>query len=154
MPSCKRWILFLFWTEFKEAFHLFDRDGDGTIDTAELGTVMRSLGQNPTEVELEEMIKEVDVDGQWEILWLRRSYWTRKATCHSLMPSLWKEGFHWSMIRIFVCRTSKSSRKIITFTCPYYITLREHLESFHCTLGCFLYSQISNSHMAVNIRAI
>lgn len=38
--------------EFKEAFSLFDKDGDGTITTKELGTVMRSLGQNPTEVKL------------------------------------------------------------------------------------------------------
>ena len=30
--------------EFKEAFSLFDEDGDGTITTKELGTVMRSLG--------------------------------------------------------------------------------------------------------------
>lgn len=32
--------------EFKEAFSVFDKDGDGTITTKELGTVMRSLGQN------------------------------------------------------------------------------------------------------------
>jgi len=38
--------------EFKEAFSLFDKDGDGTITCRELGTVMRSLGQNPTEAEL------------------------------------------------------------------------------------------------------
>ena len=31
-------------SEFKEAFALFDKDGDGTITTKELGTVMRSLG--------------------------------------------------------------------------------------------------------------
>jgi hypothetical protein len=34
--------------EFKEAFSLFDRDGDGKITSKELGTVMRSLGANPT----------------------------------------------------------------------------------------------------------
>ena len=50
-------------SEFKEAFSLFDKDGDGTITTKELGTVMRSLGQNPTEAELQDMINEVDADG-------------------------------------------------------------------------------------------
>uniref|UniRef100_A0A2K5XK70 EF-hand domain-containing protein n=1 Tax=Mandrillus leucophaeus TaxID=9568 RepID=A0A2K5XK70_MANLE len=42
--------------EFKEAFSLFDKDGDGTITTKELGAVMTSLGQNPTEAELQDMI--------------------------------------------------------------------------------------------------
>ena len=49
--------------EFKEAFSLFDKDGDGTITTKELGTVMRSLGQNANEDELQDMINEVDADG-------------------------------------------------------------------------------------------
>lgn len=53
--------------EFKEAFSLFDKDGDGTITTKELGTVMRSLGQNPTEAELQDMINEVDADGAYKI---------------------------------------------------------------------------------------
>lgn len=43
---------------------MFDKDGDGTISTKELGIVMRSLGQNPTESELQEIINEVDMDGR------------------------------------------------------------------------------------------
>merc|ERR1711976_86789 len=53
--------------EFREAFSLFDKDGDGTITTKELGTVMRSLGQNPSEDELQDMVNEVDIDGNGEI---------------------------------------------------------------------------------------
>ena len=49
-------------SEFKEAFSLFDKEGDGTITTKELGTVMRSLGQNPTEAELQDMINEMDAN--------------------------------------------------------------------------------------------
>uniref|UniRef100_A0A8C9PQB0 EF-hand domain-containing protein n=1 Tax=Spermophilus dauricus TaxID=99837 RepID=A0A8C9PQB0_SPEDA len=56
--------------EFKEAFSLFDKDGDGTITTKELGTVMKSLGQNPTEEELQDMINEVDADGGWMDRWM------------------------------------------------------------------------------------
>ena len=48
--------------EFKEAFSLFAQDGDGTITTKDLGTVMRSLGQNPTEAELQDLTSQVEAD--------------------------------------------------------------------------------------------
>ncbi|KAL3873539.1 hypothetical protein ACJMK2_036639 [Sinanodonta woodiana] len=53
--------------EFQEAFNLFDKDGDGTITTNELGTVMASLGQTLTEEALQDMISAVDKDGNGEI---------------------------------------------------------------------------------------
>mmetsp|Transcript_4758 Transcript_4758/g.16730 ORF Transcript_4758/g.16730 Transcript_4758/m.16730 type:complete len:149 (+) Transcript_4758:68-514(+) len=45
--------------EFKEAFALFDRDGDGKIASSEIGTVMRSLGQMPTQEEVAAIVKGV-----------------------------------------------------------------------------------------------
>lgn len=53
--------------DFKEAFSLFDKDGDGTISAKELGIVMRSLGQNPTEKELQELINGADDDASGTI---------------------------------------------------------------------------------------
>jgi hypothetical protein len=46
--------------EFKEAFTLFGKDGDGTITTEELGAVMGSLGVQPTVTELQDMTNEVE----------------------------------------------------------------------------------------------
>ncbi|XP_076096068.1 neo-calmodulin-like isoform X2 [Mytilus galloprovincialis] len=54
-------------SDFKEVFELFDKDGDGTITIKELDTVMRSLGQNPTENEVKEMVQKVDTDGNGTI---------------------------------------------------------------------------------------
>ena len=53
--------------EFQKTFSLFDKDGDGTITTKELGTVMRSLNNLVTEAELADMIHKVGADGNGEI---------------------------------------------------------------------------------------
>jgi len=53
--------------EFKEAFSLFDKDSDGTIDSEELGTVLRSMGNQPTDEEVEDMIRLADQDGNGAI---------------------------------------------------------------------------------------
>ena len=49
--------------KLKETFSLLDKDGDGCITARELGVYLRSLGQNPTEAELQDMIDEIDADG-------------------------------------------------------------------------------------------
>ena len=36
----------------QETFNLFDQRGDGKIAAAQLGDVLRALGQNPTEIEV------------------------------------------------------------------------------------------------------
>jgi len=48
--------------EFREAFHIFDVDGNGTVTTEELGEVMESLGHHMSEAELQLMIDDVDKD--------------------------------------------------------------------------------------------
>lgn len=44
------------------AFKVFDRDGSGTISAAELKAVMKSLGENLSDAEIDEMIREADKD--------------------------------------------------------------------------------------------
>lgn len=43
--------------EYREAFQLFDKDGDGSISANELGVVLRSFGMNPSDAELQDMVK-------------------------------------------------------------------------------------------------
>ena len=51
----------------REIFNLYDKDGDGTIDSRELGDIMRSLGIYPSNEEVLEMLKEVDTDKSGKI---------------------------------------------------------------------------------------
>jgi calmodulin len=69
-PSLTELIFFSplsIWVLFQEAFKLFDRDGNGEITRKELGLVMRSVGDNPSEAQLLELITEVDTDGSGTI---------------------------------------------------------------------------------------
>ncbi|KAG4081654.1 calmodulin [Neocallimastix lanati (nom. inval.)] len=53
--------------EIKEAFKVFDKDGNGFISAAELRHVMTNLGEKLTDEEVDEMIREADIDGDGQI---------------------------------------------------------------------------------------
>jgi len=56
-------ICLFYQIELKEAFRLFDRENKGVVTTQEIGSVLRNLGLFPTEQELQQMLKDIDIDG-------------------------------------------------------------------------------------------
>lgn len=61
--------------ELTEAFKVFDRDGNGLISAAELRHVMTNLGEKLTDEEVDEMIREADVDGDGHVNYEGKHYW-------------------------------------------------------------------------------
>ncbi len=54
-------------SKYEEIFRRYDADGSGTIEAAELGEVMKDLGQEVSPAELRKMIEAIDADGSGEI---------------------------------------------------------------------------------------
>ena len=48
--------------EVLKAFKLFDKEGNGLININELKNIMLTVGKNISEVELNDMLKEADID--------------------------------------------------------------------------------------------
>jgi len=62
-------------TEANKMFFRLDSDGSGAIDADELGTIMRTLGQDPSEEECHELIASVDDPNQPDgLIQLREFY--------------------------------------------------------------------------------
>ena len=80
--------------ELRTVFTVFDRDGDGTVNTQELGVVMKSLGMDPTDEELKEMIDEVDEDGSGEIEFEEFKMLMKKQIEQNKPEEELKEVFH------------------------------------------------------------
>jgi len=53
--------------ELREAFALYDKDGNGLISARELHSVLKSLGEKCTLKDCNRMIKSVDVDGDGHV---------------------------------------------------------------------------------------
>lgn len=51
----------------REAFRIFDKDGNGMINAAELRHVLTNLGEKLTDEEVDEMIREADMTGDGQV---------------------------------------------------------------------------------------
>ena len=53
--------------EIREAFRVFDKEGNGFISTLELSAVLQNIGEVLSEEETDELIAEADIDGDGNI---------------------------------------------------------------------------------------
>ena len=67
--------------EIREAFRVFDKDGNGFISAAELRHVMTNLGEKLTDEEVDEMIREADIDGDGQVNYEGNPY-SVECSCH------------------------------------------------------------------------
>ncbi|RPA87814.1 putative cytokinesis EF-hand protein Cdc4 [Ascobolus immersus RN42] len=49
-------------TNYKEAFALFDKRGNGRVPASTLGDLLRACGQNPTNAEVDDLVRGVKSD--------------------------------------------------------------------------------------------
>lgn len=53
--------------EVREAFKVFDKDGDGKITIEELKIALHNLGDDMTDEEVHDMVKEIDANGDGHV---------------------------------------------------------------------------------------
>jgi len=51
---------------YQDAF-LREARGDGSVDSSQVSSIMRAIGQNPSEAEIQDMVNQVDKDGTGSI---------------------------------------------------------------------------------------
>ena len=64
-------------------FTKFDRDGSGAISSRELGDIMRTLGMNPTNQQINKMISDVDNNSKSHVV---KKHFQKQHFLKSLLP--------------------------------------------------------------------
>jgi len=60
---------------YREAFTMYDKNGDHKITLDEFGDVIRNLGLDPNDDQLEELMKEIDLDGSGTVEFNEFAIW-------------------------------------------------------------------------------
>ena len=74
--------------EIREAFKVFDKDVNGFISAAELRHVMTNLGEKLTDEEVDEMIREADIDGDEQVNYEGKQTFTKQLNRAVFVPLL------------------------------------------------------------------
>ena len=67
--------------EMRQAFKVFDIDGNGVIDAQELRLTMRNLGENLTDEDVKAMIRAADKNGDGKIDYEGRQLFSFMKVC-------------------------------------------------------------------------
>ena len=95
--------------EIKEAFKIFDRDGNGFIDAKELKQVVTRLGQVLTSDEADEFMLEADLDGDG------------KLDYNEFVRMMLQEA--WSQVHFYYPQEKKAFELHVPRECPLHISL-------------------------------
>ena len=55
-------------SEAREAFTIFDKDGNGFLDAVEMKRVMTKIGEELTDAEIEDQLRHYDIDGDFQMM--------------------------------------------------------------------------------------
>jgi len=53
--------------QIRQAFAMMDKDGSGKVSATELKNIMRSIGEKLSDDDIDEIIRELDMDGDGEV---------------------------------------------------------------------------------------
>merc|ERR1719210_1722914 len=132
--------------EIREAFRVFDKDGNGFISAAELRHVMTNLGEKLTDEEVDEMIREADIDGDGQVNYeefvtmmtskcfvtvcCELQLWLRVARLDSMLHQLYKLIFLWFPNNIAILR-----KNIQVQSQSWHVTKLSRYLAFFCFLS-------------------
>lgn len=71
----------------REAFRVFDRDGNGYITAEEFRYFMTHMGEQFSDQEVDEIIAEVDIDGDGQVRHSHIHSLFRRATANFALPN-------------------------------------------------------------------